>query len=116
MPKGPRGEKRPADVVGAAVMVAKGEIPEQYEPEPEKDDAAVSLGGTGGAARAERLSAEQRAAAVGKALRQRQGKSPKRMVAGESASPALSRVRQGGRYGRRLLAHLSPQDRSASAE
>jgi hypothetical protein len=23
MPKGPRGEKRPADVIGAAVMVAK---------------------------------------------------------------------------------------------
>ena len=33
MPKGPRGEKRPADVVGCAVMVAKiatGEIEEQY--------------------------------------------------------------------------------------
>ncbi len=31
MPKGPKGEKRPADVVGAAVMVAKiatGEIEE----------------------------------------------------------------------------------------
>jgi hypothetical protein len=31
MPKGPRGEKRPADVIGAAVMVAKiatGEIQE----------------------------------------------------------------------------------------
>jgi hypothetical protein len=31
MPKGPRGEKRPADVIGAAVMVAKiatGEIEE----------------------------------------------------------------------------------------
>ena len=31
MPKGPKGEKRPADVIGAAVMVAKiatGEIEE----------------------------------------------------------------------------------------
>jgi hypothetical protein len=31
MPRGPRGEKRPADVIGAAVMVAKiarGEIKE----------------------------------------------------------------------------------------
>jgi hypothetical protein len=31
MPRGPRGEKRPADVIGAAVMVAKiatGEIEE----------------------------------------------------------------------------------------
>jgi hypothetical protein len=32
MPRGPRGEKRPADVIGAAVMVAKiatGEIEER---------------------------------------------------------------------------------------
>jgi hypothetical protein len=36
MPKGPRGEKRPADVIGAAVMVAKiatGEIEERRPPE-----------------------------------------------------------------------------------
>ena len=26
MPKGPRGEKRPGDVIGAAVMVATGEV------------------------------------------------------------------------------------------
>ena len=35
MPKGPRGEKRPADVIGAAVMVAKiatGEIAEETVP------------------------------------------------------------------------------------
>lgn len=34
MPKGPKGEKRPADVVGAAVMVAKiatGEIKEDSD-------------------------------------------------------------------------------------
>jgi hypothetical protein len=33
MPKGPRAEKRPADVIGAAVMVAKiatGEIEEEF--------------------------------------------------------------------------------------
>jgi hypothetical protein len=32
MPRGPKGEKRPADVIGAAVMVAKiatGEITEK---------------------------------------------------------------------------------------
>jgi hypothetical protein len=36
MPKGARGEKRPADVIGAAVMVAKiatGEIEEKIGPE-----------------------------------------------------------------------------------
>ena len=36
MPKGPKGEKRPADVIGNAVMVAKiatGEIDEDYGPE-----------------------------------------------------------------------------------
>ena len=36
MPIGPRGEKRPADVIGTAVMVAKiaaGEIEEELEPE-----------------------------------------------------------------------------------
>jgi hypothetical protein len=36
MPRGPKGEKRPADVIGAAVMVgriATGEIEEGAEPE-----------------------------------------------------------------------------------
>lgn len=37
MPKGPKGEKRPADVIGAAVMVAKiatGEIQEGSDLKP----------------------------------------------------------------------------------
>ena len=49
MPKGPRGEKRPADVIGAAVMVAKiatGKITEELA----KPSAAVELGRKGGAA------------------------------------------------------------------
>lgn len=40
MPKGPKGQKRPADVIGAAVMVAKiatGEIEEATEPDDGKD-------------------------------------------------------------------------------
>jgi hypothetical protein len=32
MPRGPRGEKRPADVIGAAVMVAKIATVEASEP------------------------------------------------------------------------------------
>ena len=53
MPKGPKGEKRPADAVGAAVMVAKiatGEIEEDTD-DGGKDRAAVELGRKGGRAR-----------------------------------------------------------------
>ena len=53
MPKGPKGEKRPADVVGAAVMVAEiatGEIEEPAEYDG-KDKAAQALGRKGGTAR-----------------------------------------------------------------
>ena len=59
MPKGPKGEKRPADVIGAAVMVAKiatGEIEEGQKPE----NPAAVLGRRGGAARAKKLTPEQR--------------------------------------------------------
>ena len=63
MPKGPKGEKRPAGVIGAAVMVAKiaaGEI--EDEPEDDgKDKAAQELGEKGGKARAARLTPERRA-------------------------------------------------------
>ena len=65
MPKGPKGEKRPADAVGAAVMVAKiatGEI-ENHIPTPEeegKNAAAVALGKRGGQARAAKLSKKRR--------------------------------------------------------
>ena len=55
MPRGPEGEKRPADVIGAAVMVgriATGEIEEGAGalPDDGKDPAAVALGRKGGAA------------------------------------------------------------------
>jgi hypothetical protein len=65
MPRGPKGEKRPADVIGAAVMVGKiatGEIEEgPLTPEDEgKDPAAVALGSKGGKARAKGLSAKRR--------------------------------------------------------
>ena len=51
MPKGPKGEKRPADVIGNAVHVmriATGEAEEGQEPE----NPAAVLGRRGGAARA----------------------------------------------------------------
>jgi hypothetical protein len=69
MPKGPQGQKRPADVIGAAIKVAKiatGEITEDVD-ENGKDKAAQSLGRRGGKARAEALSKKERAEIAKKA-------------------------------------------------
>lgn len=74
MPKGPKGEKRPGDVVGAAVTVAKiatGEIEEKTDNG--KDKAAVELGRKGGRARAKRLTPERRSAIAQKAAKARWG-------------------------------------------
>lgn len=63
MPKGPNGEKRPADAVGLAVMVgriATGEI-EDTPGDDGKDPAAKAMGKKGGAARAARMTPERRA-------------------------------------------------------
>lgn len=76
MPKGPRGEKRPGDVIGAAVMVAKiatGEITEPTEPDDGKDPAAKALGRKGGAARAASLSKKKRSEIAKKAAKARWG-------------------------------------------
>jgi hypothetical protein len=62
MPKGPQGQKRPADVNARAVMIAKtatGEI-ENVTTEDGKNAAAVALGRMGGKARAEKLSPRKR--------------------------------------------------------
>ena len=67
MPRGPKGEKRPADVVGNAVHVmriATGEREEEFEPEPSgppKNPAAVEMGRLGGRKRAETMTPERRA-------------------------------------------------------
>lgn len=65
MPKGPQGQKRPGDVIGAAIMVAKiatGEVNEADAVEDDgKDPAAKSLGARGGKARSAALSSDQRA-------------------------------------------------------
>ncbi|MEA2778569.1 MAG: hypothetical protein QOK29_113 [Rhodospirillaceae bacterium] len=70
MPKGPKGEKRPADVIGNAVHVmriATGEIEEKL---PERS-AAAELGSRGGKARAEKLSKKRRAEIARKAANSR---------------------------------------------
>ena len=63
MPKGPKGEKRPADVIGNAVKVMKIATREEAEQltDDGKDKAAVSLGRRGGVARAASVSPERRA-------------------------------------------------------
>jgi hypothetical protein len=63
MPKGPKGEKRPADVIGNAVHVmriATGEIEEGAPVDDGKDPAAKALGAKGGRRRAEIVSPERR--------------------------------------------------------
>jgi hypothetical protein len=63
MPTGPKGQKRPGDVIGAAIMVAKiatGEI-EDTVPDDGKDPAAKALGRKGGKKRAENMTPERRA-------------------------------------------------------
>ena len=60
MPKGPRGERRPADVVGCAVTVAKiatGEIEDTEYEQPNK----VRAGLAGARARSQSLTLERRA-------------------------------------------------------
>ena len=62
MPKGPKGQKRPADVIGNAVRVmqiATREAEEEYDGDG-KDPAAKALGAKGGKARAAKLTPEQR--------------------------------------------------------
>lgn len=52
MPKGPKGQKRPADVIGNAIKVARIATGEEEEDMPNdgKDPAAKSLGQRGGEA------------------------------------------------------------------
>lgn len=60
MSKGPKGEKRPADLIGNAVHVmriATGEVEEAPAPV----NPAAEMGRKGGAARARNLTPEQRA-------------------------------------------------------
>jgi hypothetical protein len=73
MPKGPRGERRPADVIGSAVKIAQiatGEV-EDDAVDDGKDPAAKSLGAKGGKARAARLTPEQRSEIARKAAKAR---------------------------------------------
>jgi hypothetical protein len=80
VPKGPRGQKRPADTVANAIRVAKiltGEIDEDMG-DSGKDKAAQSLGRRGGTARRDKLSPERRAEIAKQAAAKRWGSQIKR--------------------------------------
>jgi hypothetical protein len=71
MPKGPRGEKRPADAVARAVMIGKiatGEIEDERE---RVKNAAVEMGRQGGRARAAKMTPERRREIASKAAKAR---------------------------------------------
>lgn len=64
MPTGPKGEKRPADLIANAVRVmqiATGEAVEEFEADDGKDKGAQAMGRKGGAARAASMTPERRA-------------------------------------------------------
>jgi hypothetical protein len=69
VPRGPKGQKRPANVTGNVTRVAK--MAEDFPADDGKDKAAQSLGQRGGRARAKSLSEEQRTAIARKAARAR---------------------------------------------
>lgn len=60
MPKGPRGEKRPADAIGLAVMVGRIATGEEQDTADESKAHHREGGKKGGAARAAALSPEER--------------------------------------------------------
>ena len=73
VPEGSRGEKRPADAIGRAVMVAKiatGEVEDKRE----LSSAAAELGRKGGKVRAENMTPERRKEIAKKAAAKRWGR------------------------------------------
>jgi hypothetical protein len=71
MPRGPRGEKRPADVIGAAVKVMRIATGEEDEELDRAKSAAAELGARGGKARAAKVAPERRAEIARNAARAR---------------------------------------------
>ena len=63
MPKGPKGEKRPADVIGNAVKIMRIATGEESDVAPDdgKNKAAQALGAKGGRKRADNMKPERRA-------------------------------------------------------
>lgn len=73
MPKGPKGEKRPADVIRNAVKVMQIAVGEESDAVPDdgKNKAAQELGRLGGTARAKSMTAKRRKEIAKKAAAKR---------------------------------------------
>ena len=73
MPKGPKGEKRPADVIGNAVKIMRIATGEESDValDDGKNKAAQALGKLGGAARAKSMSATERKSVAVNAAKKR---------------------------------------------
>ena len=77
MPKGPQGQKRPADAIGLAVMVGRIATGEIADTGADPTKAHHSAGGKkGGAARAAALTPEQRSEIAKKAAAKRWADKP----------------------------------------
>ncbi len=86
MPKGPQGQKRPADVIGNAVRVMQIATGEMADDTPEIGKEYARKGGLkGGPARAARLTAQQRREIAKKGAQSRWSQGE-----GETASVALT--------------------------
>lgn len=71
MPKGPRGEKRPTDAIGLAVMIGKIATGEIEDTADATKSAAAQLGSLGGKKRAENMTPERRREIAQAAARKR---------------------------------------------
>lgn len=78
MPTGPKGQKRPADVIGNAVRVMRIATGEESDDviDDGKDPAAKALGAKGGCKRAENMTPERRAEIAKKAAETRWKRDP----------------------------------------
>jgi hypothetical protein len=61
VPKGPNGQKRPADAIGLAVMIGKIATGEVEDTRDDVSSAAAQMGKLGGKARAASMTPERRA-------------------------------------------------------
>jgi hypothetical protein len=75
MPTGPKGQRRPADVIGNAIRIAQIATGEQADIiiDDGKDPAAKALGAKGGRKRAENMTPERRAEIARNAAKKRWG-------------------------------------------
>lgn len=71
MPKGPKGEKRPADVIGNAVMVMRIAKGEEENSLPSSIRTSFEIAKSGGNGRAEKISAKVRSEIARKATEMR---------------------------------------------